>query len=511
MKLVNATLFALAAVPVYLLARRLLSPWWSVGVAALSVAIPSSIYTSLVLTESAAYLASSVALLAVVLALERPTVARQLAMLGAIGVAYAIRPQFAVLVAAFLLGALLGWAVAARRPPLRDVARRLWPTLGAVLLAGAAFGTRLLLNRSSPEDDLGGYGDLWRGYDLVEVAQFTAYHLAGWEIYLFVVPFVVAPIVVVQLLRGARRGDAREAAFVSAFLTVNTLFVLIAAAFASTPYGYSELHDRYLFYIAPLWLVAFGVWLSSGLPRPLLWTAVGAGLALALPAILPFGLVGGNLVLEAVPTATWSWVWTVVEGTPHLDGRRVLGLSVVVLTVVAVVLPRRLWPVLPVLVVAGLGLNTVLAWERVADAPVAFELADADNRTWVNDAVPDGSRVTTLYVSPLECPYSELTRHALFLTEFFNPSVERVVTPPGSGGDGLPVDRVVVGPSGRLLLGDGEPLVSDYVVTQPEIVLAGRRIARETGADISLWETGGAVRLAAAARGGDGLPLVDCG
>ena len=97
----------------------------------------------------------------------------------------------------------------------------------------------------------------------------------------------------------------------------------------------------------------------------------------------PSGSSGGNLVLEAVPTATWSWVWTVVEGTPHLDGRRVLGLSVVVLTVVAVVLPRRLWPVLPVLVVAGLGLNTVLAWERVGDAPVAFELADAENRTWV--------------------------------------------------------------------------------------------------------------------------------
>ena len=70
-KLANALLFALAAVPIYLIARRLLSEWWSVGVAALCLTIPSSIYTSLVLTESAAYLASSTALLAVVLALER--------------------------------------------------------------------------------------------------------------------------------------------------------------------------------------------------------------------------------------------------------------------------------------------------------------------------------------------------------------------------------------------------------------------------------------------------------
>jgi len=71
-KVANALLFALAAVPIYLLARRLLPPWWSVAVAAMSLAIPSSIYTSLVLTESAAYLTSSIALLAVVLALERP-------------------------------------------------------------------------------------------------------------------------------------------------------------------------------------------------------------------------------------------------------------------------------------------------------------------------------------------------------------------------------------------------------------------------------------------------------
>ena len=72
-KLVNALLFVLAAVPIYALARRLLSEWWSVGVAAMCLAIPSSIYTSLILTESASYLMASTASLAVVLALERPS------------------------------------------------------------------------------------------------------------------------------------------------------------------------------------------------------------------------------------------------------------------------------------------------------------------------------------------------------------------------------------------------------------------------------------------------------
>ena len=199
-KLANALLFALAAVPIYLLARRLLSAWWSVGVAA-SLAVPSSIYTSLVLTESASYLMSSIALLAVVLALERPSVARQLAMLCAVVLAYATRPQFAALVVAFLAGSLLLWAVQPRRPPLRAAVTRLWPTIVPVALGITGLVVCLLLTPTSPTASVGGYADLWREYDVPTVARFVVYHLAAWELYLFVVPFVVAPIVVADLRR----------------------------------------------------------------------------------------------------------------------------------------------------------------------------------------------------------------------------------------------------------------------------------------------------------------------
>ena len=97
-KLANALLFALSAVPIYLLARRVLSPWWSLGVTALSVTIPSSLYTSLVLTESTSYLAASAGVLAVVVTLECPTVARQVGLVAVITVAFATRAQFAALV-----------------------------------------------------------------------------------------------------------------------------------------------------------------------------------------------------------------------------------------------------------------------------------------------------------------------------------------------------------------------------------------------------------------------------
>lgn len=495
-KLLDAILFALTAVPVYFLARRLLPEWWSVAVAATAILVPSSIYASVVMTESAAYLASSTALLAVALALERPTVPRQLAMLATVGIAYATRPQFAALLPAFVAGAVLLWVVDPGRPSVRRAAARLWPTLGALALGAAVVGGSLLAAGSSPSGSLGGYADLWREYDPAPVARFVVYHLAGWELYLFVVPFVVAPIVVAQLLREARRGGEREGAFAAAFVTVSTATVLVAAAFATTPYGFSELHDRYLFYVAPLWLVAFAVWLERGLPRPPVLTAVSALVALVLPAVLPFGLIGGNLVLEVVPTALWAWVWDAVEGTPHVDGRRVLGLVVVLLTAAAVAVPRRAWAVLPALVVGGLLVTSALAWNRQADPPLAFVEANRDAGAWVDDALPPGARATKLYVSPPQCPYTELVRHALFLTEYFNSSIERVAAIGDSTSDGLPTVRVDVRADGRLLLAGDRPLIADYVVTQPQIHLAGRRIARGTGAGLVLWRTGGAVRLA---------------
>ena len=54
-KAANALFFALTAIPVYLLARRLVSQWWAVVAAALAVAIPSSISVVTVMTESLSY------------------------------------------------------------------------------------------------------------------------------------------------------------------------------------------------------------------------------------------------------------------------------------------------------------------------------------------------------------------------------------------------------------------------------------------------------------------------
>ena len=146
MRLLDAFLFALAAVPAYLLARRLLPPGWSLACAALTVAVPSALYTGFVMTEGPAYAACTLALLACAVCLERPTVPAQLFALAAIGLATSIRLQLAVLGAA-LVAAIV---VRARRDPgtafrVADDLARLWPLLAVLGLAGAALAVRAAL------------------------------------------------------------------------------------------------------------------------------------------------------------------------------------------------------------------------------------------------------------------------------------------------------------------------------------------------------------------------------
>jgi hypothetical protein len=117
--------------------------------------------------------------------------------------------------------------------------------------------------------------------------------------------------------------------------------------------------------------------------------------------------------------------------------------------------------------------------------------------------------VTKLNVSPPNCPYSELTRQALFLTEFFNVSVDRVARIGDTTSDGLPQDRVDVSSRGQLLLPNGKPLLAPYVLAPSELKFEAKRIASGTGADLVLWGThGGPVTLAPSARAD--LAPADC-
>src|SRR5262249_23610459 len=54
-KAINAVVMSLAAIPAYLIARRLLRPPLALGVALLTVLVPSMLYTGTLMTENAFY------------------------------------------------------------------------------------------------------------------------------------------------------------------------------------------------------------------------------------------------------------------------------------------------------------------------------------------------------------------------------------------------------------------------------------------------------------------------
>ena len=89
---------SLAAIPAYFLARRLVAPVPALAAAALSVVIPSMLYTGMLMTENVFYPLFLCASLLLVLTLERPTPPRQLLLLVVCGIAFATRAQAVALI-----------------------------------------------------------------------------------------------------------------------------------------------------------------------------------------------------------------------------------------------------------------------------------------------------------------------------------------------------------------------------------------------------------------------------
>jgi len=485
-------------VPVYLLARRVVSAWWALLAAALSIAIPSSISVATVMTESLSYLATAWALYAIAMALERPTVLRQLGVLAATAVAFLTRPQFGILYVTWVGAlALLWWIAPWTRPRTRAELLGFWPTVLPPVLALVAFAAKLA-SGASASDSLGAYWELWRGYDLLQVGKWFVYHLGDFAVYLAIVPLAVAPIVLWELGRAGRAGSRRAAAFVALFVAANVSGLLVVAAFTSTPWGYDRLHDRYGFYLLPLWLIGLVTWLAAGLPRPLVATAIGVVAALIVSFVLPFHQLANEAGIDTVPGALWVRIEAELAGPGPASGRLALALFVVGLLAATVLLPRRLALVaLPAAVAITFAVTSYFAWQRLISAPEDLVFAGGLERNWIDERLPHDASVTKLYVDT-SCE-SALERHALFLTEFFNSTVDRAAYVSGSVPDGLPIERVAVSRSGALELSPGNPLRADYVYTQPGVELAGHRLGEGTAARLVLWQVDGPVRVVGAA------------
>src|SRR5205823_6402560 len=243
---ITASAMALTPVPVYLWARRLVTPIHALLAAALTLLLPALFYSGVLMTEGAFLPAFVLAVFAIAVALERPTLLHQLAALAAIVLAVSIRVQgivlFLVVPTAVLGKAVLDLRAGESRDRLLAELRRLWPT--AVLLAGGlvVYVAYKQIQSAPLATGLGEYQGLAQAhYPLVATARWALKHLAE--------------------------------------LVLAVGFVAVGAVAATvTP----TVFERYTFYLEPLLITAFVIWLARGMPRPV----VGTLIAVTAPVLL---------------------------------------------------------------------------------------------------------------------------------------------------------------------------------------------------------------------------------
>ena len=503
-KLINSFVMSLSAIPVYLLARRLAGTTAAVCAAVLTLALPAMVYTSTIMTESAFLPVFLFWVLAVVAALERPTVLRQLAAVGLTFVAYLTRTQGIVLLPAFITAIILVVcleAVEDDRPWPSAVLRRVagFVATWVTLLAGAAafFVYEVQIRGKSPQNAVfGAYSVLTDStYSAKAVSRWFVYQLGELDLAVGVLPLAAFLLLLFVAVR--RRPFLPQArVFAVVALSAAVWLLVEVAGFASTPFG-KQIQERNVFYLEPLFMIALAVWAFGKLPASSRATAAAALVSAAIVGAVPFdSFIDARAVSNAfglLPLMRIAQRGTVGSGQLEL----VIVVAAVCAGLVFLLLPRRFLLVAPALVLV------YLAW---ANSPVEGITSQASRdsrvggvpapRTWIDSTVGTRPDVAAIWTGA-----PGLNFVALWDNEFFNRSVGPVYNINGPP-DGLPQETIVLDPaSASLHHADGTPLRAKYVLVDRSMTIAGRVLASDPGTGMTLYRVDNPVRLVGATAG----------
>ncbi len=318
----NAFLIASAAIPVYLLARRIgLGRLVSLWAGALSVAVPWVALASFLLTEVVAYPAFCWALLALTHAVARKSWRTDLLALVVIGVAVLARTQFVVLLAVFVVAVVVEAMLdatprgapreplahaAALRAPLRRrcCSSSSWRSRSARARSCSALTRSPPSTCGSTSGSCGSRSSTWRCSRSGSRSCPSSSASAG------------------SSTASARRRPGAERAFAVVGSTALLLVTLQVASF-NQRFGAGLVKDRYLFYVVPIVLVGLAAALGSrqwprwwALVVPTLVAAIGfASAPLALYEKFnvdsPIAILNNEL-LELATSTRWAHVLLVL-------------------------------------------------------------------------------------------------------------------------------------------------------------------------------------------------------
>jgi hypothetical protein len=490
----QALTMSLAAVPVYLWGRSLVSRRSALLAAALAVAAPGLTYAGLVMTEVLFYPLLVLAAWAAAEAIARGTLRTQALLVVAVAAVSATRLQAIVLLPAFGTAAALDAAMARSWSGLR----RLWPA--AAGLAGLLVAW-LVWRLASGEGALGGYEVVAQtGYSVGGAAKYVVYHLADLLVLCGLFP---ACAVAVLLVPALRRGepDPRVRAYVSVAASVTAWLVLEVGIFASR---YSDrLVERNLIALGPVLFVGLMVWLERG---PAGGSVVRAAVALAAAAVLLVlpvkrfvNVYGTHDAMTLIPL--YKLLQESSPGTLVAVYSGVAGAGAVAFGL----LPRRMLQVVPVLLVAVLAAASVASSRYTVDQSrkqqAMFLGADP---SWIDHATKGGSgSVAYLYDGDPDW-------NGVWETLFWNGRVDRVYTLGDNEVPGpLPQKLVGVEPDGTLTLPVGRLRSPEYAVVSTKFTLVGRPVTqivqqglRQGG--LELWQVSPPLRISTWTTGTQG-------
>ncbi len=483
-KVINAVVMSLAAVPAYAIARRVVQSGPALVVAALTVAVPSMVYTGSVMTESLFYPVFLVAALTLVRCLEQPTTRRQLVLLGAIAVACLTRTQAVALLPAAATAPLLLGILDGRR--LRALAP--YRVLGGILAAGGVLvGAAQLARGHSLLDLLGAYRSTGEeSYDIAEVLTWLVRHVAELDLYVAVVPFAT----LLLLLLIGRRLDPPLQALVAATTATSAWMLVLVSMFASLP-SVARIEERYTFYLAPLYLVALVAWIDRGLPRPRALALGAAIAAAALPLAIPYreliGITALSDTLELIP------LWRLHDPGMPLELSQVPLFVAIVCTLAAALwlgVTRRYAAALPALVaVAFVGVSVTVNDNvhgfRHASLGSLFVGIGNPQRDWIDRAVGPDAKVTAVWTGTTD-------RYTIWLNEFFSRSVGNVIYTRDPLPGPLAQSRVEVDQeTGVVRDPERRPVQVDYVLTDGSFIAEGEPVATDERWGMTLYRVRG--------------------
>ncbi len=493
-KVINAVVMSLTAIPAYFIARTLMQRSWSLVAAALTVLVPSMAYTGMVMTESTFYPAFALAMLLVIRALQRPTIFSQLLAFAGAVFCYEVRPQGALVLPAFVVSVvflvILDAAVAPAGSRLKELLQGLRRFLPTWIISGLGAAIFIAIQQSRGTGIsglLGAYAitaEYRDRYQAKPIISWFLLHIAELDLWLGVIPFIALLVLIGVAL--SKTSDRSVRVFACAVVPVILMMTAIVAAFVVFA-NVTRIEERNLFYIGFFALIALCWWVSKGLERQQpRWFVIAVVVGAIGPVALPYQSILTN---SAVSDTFGVFLPYAVQSRlldPTLTTFIVVAGMIALIAILVSLGDKRAY--IAVLVVALFFFATGAAVDRRTDKASVAAQAISTPQNWIDHAVGDSAKVGVVWPGGSD-------PNRVWQAEFFNRSVGNVLTLFAPLAGGLPDTVVNVQADGVLVDRNAVRVSEDYVFSDSFTRINGTVVAEDQRHGTVLTKTMGTVVL----------------